>query len=150
VWIVWQFGPVRVQVGVGQVLPWNVGQFGPLCVQVGAGQVLPWNVGQFGPLWVQVGAGQVLPWNVGQFGPLCVHTGPLPVHGSGHVFPAIVGHFRPTDVGHFGPASVHPSMIVPQIGPVTVCGNGGAASGCPAMMRPSRKLAFVRSATTGP
>src|SRR6516225_8061426 len=45
-----QFGPVRVQVGVGQVrFPDVVGQPGPLCVQAGAGQVtFPEVVGQFG------------------------------------------------------------------------------------------------------
>ncbi|MGA7412604.1 MAG: hypothetical protein WBW33_19150 [Bryobacteraceae bacterium] len=73
-------------------------------------------------------------------------NGPLLVHGSPHVFVVVVGHF--------GPASVQPSMIVPQPGPLIVVANGAANSAgqdcVVAIMRPSRKLALGRSVTTGP
>lgn len=126
-----------------------VGQFGPFEVQTGSTQVeLPALVGQDGPLWVQLG----LPGLVGQVGPLWVQPvfvgqdGPTLVHGSPQVFTATVGHF--------GPASVQPSMIVPQPGPLTVCIRGAGSSAgqvcVVAIMRPSRKLALGRSVTTGP
>ena len=83
-----------------------------------------------------------MPLPVGQCGPACVQAVPtLVMQGAGHV----------TWVGHLGPASVHPSIMVPQLAPVAVLGSlAPAAQACVIMMRPSRKLALCRSVTTGP